>query len=923
MLASGGVLRSPDCSSTAILDVALETLLGNINSTACRASDVTALVVPTTWDRIITAYALSQLNPTAAAGLVNSVLTAQHSDGLVPHISYDASYIGNCAPFPPQDVWRVDGVSAASSGLASPPLLSTVVLAIFYEWLSGPKDWPAASKAYRHSSSGAQSSLSAEANEEAALNWVASVWESMFASYNWIFSHRCVGCQDETHGVRLYWLASPWESAVPASASWAQLLEAGSRDYIDRMSSNATRVWNRMQTMLNTDVPSSIADGAAFPGWDTYNASWLATACVVGCSYDSTCVLSECPFVIASAADNALLARAIVDLQTLMQWLQTSGPAPKGSAAPTVSQQQADAVASWSRLGLSTADSIVNHLFQPSTPSGSAWFCDAASAYVGDARKMSHLLSTMLQIQQPVGRDPWVLLDNTSCGSAAAVLGMPDTHTAVSSDWRAALMFALANDPAWSQPRLVSLSRTDAVFNARFSYSGALWSDVTWLLWAALTSTSDATSEGQGAALLAKAIVDDVVRRICDAWDGVPVQTRVLYGAFDAQTSAPLPNSTAAYSGGGTGLVLPAVTILTLRPPAVPVPIPSSGGMPGLPGIVIAMCAELLLVAGVALGCAVLGGQQVHRLTTSSGTRKRASSTGGGLSGDRSPAYSAIAETTVNGSINTWQQPRKPSPVVGEPIIDSDEDDEAEHWVKWYRDDADGDESKPEWADADILGHSDLVWCGCRRRRSGGTEGWPGSGDTPSVGVDLQRPLLRTVAGYKESSDLPTHASMRSDGSAVARSPPTSFDALRASRSIAGGGLEAPSTSRIYPLLPGRVSVLVPEPSAGRDETSSPPTGRRSVRFSGLADEGPPAAPVGAAPPGVQTPSEPSAAPGFRPDASSTDVTAAVLQRHSTAPISSGEAGGGGLLRSVLSLPGALWTYVASGVDQSSPSGAL
>ena len=1037
-----------------VLDVALESLLESLNSTlGCPLSS--PQVIPTTWDLLLVAAAFAQVSPSAAAARLSAIFSAQQSDGLVPSLNYELERgSGNCTQFPPSNLWTITGDAVSSNRLASPPIHATVALAIFYQWMTGPQEWQASPSVagVGFSRKGLKPSESAllgrRRNQDStaqpdALKWAAELWNPLFSWYSWVFSHRCltaVGAPSCGGGAGLYWIASPWESAVPSNVAWGHMLEESLPGY--RLSSNASLVWARMQAQLAA-LPPNLATSTAYPGNAQYNQSWLATACVVGCAYDSVCILDECPFVAASATDNALLARAIVDLQTLMQWLQLKGPAPSGSANPTVTDAQAAAVKTWASPGASTADAVLQVLYvPPSEERLFAWVADAALAPGASCSS------------PPCHRSLRIASNLPSSGSSVAAIGMPDS-TARGGSWRAALLLSLADDAAWSPPRMVSLARTDPAFEASGpGYAGAVWADVAWLLWAGLTSSSASTTALPAEQPLAAAVAEGLALCNCAAWgsSGRGAARGPLYGAFDAGAAcAPLLNSTAAFVGGGTGPALAAVTLLMLRPPVVPVPLPASGSVPGRMGIAFAMCAELILVAGIALGCVVLGGQQVRRLAVSSaapGGRavKSGSASKGFPEGESGGALRRSLNAVVTsdtpspspppsrgGAPLFWTDEQEtllapsPSPVVGfyspdaldEAAVGDVEDEEANWWMQWYGDDEEGSGTVGGgWVDADALGPGESCSSGgcCRRRviasvaqsaREGGqresamigTRWAPVRvGSLPPGGTNsrdgLRRPLLQSSDDGEAVPSRPTaltaaesvsHAMTRGAPSAVrnASEPPVRSALRNSSRTflqpagvIKGLGVASSASQSGTGTLPA-----VPRPGAAdsagdvKAPLAPPPLDlrRRSVRFllegapaddsggaasqgsehlvlvpmdaagfasatptdivaqevrvynadssSSLSAVGGPLTPrptntrnslasaASAADSAVSPPSTPTGGPGG-------DATAAVLQSLQS-PVSDAGldigAAGAGLVRSVLSLPGALWSIVAPG----------
>lgn len=1040
------------CGPPEVLNVALGELLRSLNDTC-----VSQQAVPTTWDRLLVAQALAQASPRDAADRLSGVFRAQQADGLVPHLVYppqSSDGSSNCTPFPPPNVWTLDGTAATSSGLASPPMHATTALAILFLWMSGPPPWPTAPSGAGHEEMAFGSGSGGQPDRTAALAWAAELWMPLFLWYRWIFTHRCLAlpglsCGSASSG--LYWLASPWESAVPSSVAWARVLAGSVPGYLPRMSANASRVWALMREGLS-EPPPDVAGSAAFPGWEAYNNSWAATACVVGCSYASACVLAQCPFVVASAADNALLARAVIDLRTLMQWLQTSGPAPSGSAHPTVTPDQAAAVNAWAGSGAgpsTTADAVLQLLLlQPgSLAQPFAWAVDAALLWQPLDASRTVPPTEPLRLGTLLNRS-WAPLINTSVGAASAVLGMPDAAPAATAgSWRASLMLALADSPAWAQPRLVSLARTDSAFRpGNPGYGGAIWADVTWMLWAALTSSSAGTTLLPSEAPLAAAVAEGLALCNCAAWGrggdgGLRSVLGPLHGAFDASAPAacePLANSTGAFSGGGTGRALAAVTVLTLRPPVVAAPLP--GAMPGFAGIVIAMSAELILVAGIALGCVVFGGQQVRLLTASSRASRGASGGSGAKSVERGMKSRWGAPPRAGGSLNAGVEAESSSPPSSSPTRlgaspaafwsedpgsapeaetaagrdgasgGEDEDEvsalqqvpaqfvrppsppalmQANWWMRWYGDD-EGGGGDGEWVDADVDAlnqqMSGGVSCCCRRvSNEAAPVAWPDSAGSSrdnspffvtlngSRDAELRRPLISEDVSALRFAAVPAFAG---SDAALPAAPPRGGNgltavpvrsALRSSRLPTevdggdGGAALATAKRGFVPVVAGPPVLQVG--IAGEPMRATAPSGsldaptprRRSVRFmldpsaggseaggDARIDDGDSrlAAPVAADPaavahvalaaPDPRSPqptaapvviASPPASPSTPTSVGGSDVTSTVLALHSPSPAGATVTPGGmdigaagaGLVRSVLSFPGALWSFVSVG----------
>ena len=349
-------------------------------------------VVPTSYARLVMAQAASRMDPTAAAGMIDDVLSYQLDSGLMPHLAYDLprALVGaNCSTvvYPPASLWaknattskasrpatndggvsdgrrqllrhilesgagvNVDISSIATSGFPAPPIHASAVLDVFYRWYGGALALidPAASSA----------------GQVAALTWLRSSWDSLYMWHAWLWSNRVIGAGGGGGGGKddvdddppaLLLSLSPLESSLPYSEGWRRAL---------RLAPNISTTHGCVTAApaLEPHIPPDIATGTAFPGLKSYHDLWCQTGCVIDCGNDAGCVALSCPLSgFVSAVDNALFAAASDDLFTISQWLTSPTAGSSGpSTSPLPPSEVAD-VTAWRGL---TAQAMVDSLFR-------------------------------------------------------------------------------------------------------------------------------------------------------------------------------------------------------------------------------------------------------------------------------------------------------------------------------------------------------------------------------------------------------------------------------------------------------------------------------------------------------------------------------------------------------------------------------
>ncbi len=149
------------------------------------------------WDSAFIALGLAHFDLPRAFTEIRSLLRAQWSDGMVPHIVYSP---GASEYFPPPGFWQTENLPHGSplptSGLTQPPILTTFVRAL-----------------------GDASRLVSRASLPSYLDFLGEVFPHLLAWHRWLHTMR------DADGTGLPCLIHPWESGMDNSPLWAAALD--------------------------------------------------------------------------------------------------------------------------------------------------------------------------------------------------------------------------------------------------------------------------------------------------------------------------------------------------------------------------------------------------------------------------------------------------------------------------------------------------------------------------------------------------------------------------------------------------------------------------------------------------------------------------------------------------------------------------
>jgi len=218
------------------------------------------------WDSGFAALGFSTFDEPRAWQELETLMTGQWDDGMVPHIvfhQFDDSY------FPGPAVWGVDR-DPPTTGITQPPILATMVLAM----LDRARD-----------------------TDQATLKSV-SLYPRLLAWHRWWWSARD---PENTGLVRIY---HPWESGRDNSPDWDEAL---------------ARVEATEMAYQRRDL--NVADAEHRPHKFEYDRYLNLVGLFRSLSYEPAALAEKSPFQIVDAGINAILHRADKDLLTLAERL--------------------------------------------------------------------------------------------------------------------------------------------------------------------------------------------------------------------------------------------------------------------------------------------------------------------------------------------------------------------------------------------------------------------------------------------------------------------------------------------------------------------------------------------------------------------------------------------------------------------------
>jgi hypothetical protein len=221
------------------------------------------------WDSALVAIGWAHLDWSRAVREIESLLGAQWTNGMLPHIRYNP----NATDYHPGPEWwpgvPVRRAGVLTSGISQPPVLATAVHTV---GLLQP-------------------------DERARLDWWAGVYDPVRDALLYFPHHRTAG------GSPLVAIIHPWESGLDNSPRW---------DFAVRMGLRPSRPYRRIDT--------AIVEAAKRPTQADYDlymhlVEWITA------DYDVGPRLSGAPFAVYDALFNAAWYRAALDLNRIARAL--------------------------------------------------------------------------------------------------------------------------------------------------------------------------------------------------------------------------------------------------------------------------------------------------------------------------------------------------------------------------------------------------------------------------------------------------------------------------------------------------------------------------------------------------------------------------------------------------------------------------
>lgn len=218
------------------------------------------------WDSAITAVGLAHVDVDRAAVELRSLLAAQWSDGMVPHVAFDPA-VPPEAYFPGPSVWRAERTgrapaARATSGICQPPVHAVALSRL----------WEAAV------ASGA---------EERIRPVVAELWPRVARWHDYLRRAR----DREGSGLVAIW--HPWESGADNSPRWDPVLA--------RLRPGALDAYRRHDLAL-------VSDASQRPTGDEYDRYLWLVQLLRDHGYDPEVAAEEHPFQVKDVFFSALLA---------------------------------------------------------------------------------------------------------------------------------------------------------------------------------------------------------------------------------------------------------------------------------------------------------------------------------------------------------------------------------------------------------------------------------------------------------------------------------------------------------------------------------------------------------------------------------------------------------------------------------------
>ncbi len=222
------------------------------------------------WDSGFIAIGYAHYNQQRAQQELDSLFSAQWTNGMLPHIVFDREHLGHY--FPEPEFWQCEKSrhcpqGVLTSGITMPPVHATAALRI-----------------YRYAR-----------NREAALAWLRQIYPGLMALHEYFYRER------DPLREGLVYIRHPWESGLDNSPTWDEPLHA-----ID-IGRAAVPRYRRQD--LNKGVPETQR-----PTDEDYDRFVYLVDLFRRARYDEKAIYQDCPFLVQDPLFNSILARANEDL---------------------------------------------------------------------------------------------------------------------------------------------------------------------------------------------------------------------------------------------------------------------------------------------------------------------------------------------------------------------------------------------------------------------------------------------------------------------------------------------------------------------------------------------------------------------------------------------------------------------------------
>jgi hypothetical protein len=216
------------------------------------------------WDSALIALGLSYFDLPRALMEMQSLLSGQWGDGMLPHVVYHGNKTDY---FPDPGFWKIEtsrhAPSLPTSGITQPPLLATILRKIHAKF---------------H-----------------VLDFVRESFPKLLSWHRWLHDYR------DADNTGLVCIVHPWESGTDDSPRWLQILEGIDPSGLGDFTRGDTRY----------------VDGNERPYPHDYQRFIYLIDLFRRSAYDQGAIIADSPFLVQDVLFNAILYRADKDLRAL------------------------------------------------------------------------------------------------------------------------------------------------------------------------------------------------------------------------------------------------------------------------------------------------------------------------------------------------------------------------------------------------------------------------------------------------------------------------------------------------------------------------------------------------------------------------------------------------------------------------------